>query len=164
MKIIRLHKYKKKIKINIILNTFTVNGPLGNLSFSFDNLTEQSNKTYFLSSMSNIFFTNKIKTLIRSVTIGWYKELKFKGIGYKCFKMGDKIALDVGYSNLITYKPCSTIKIKNFKNKIVLFGINREDLNNVAACLKNYCQPDIYKGKGIWFRNETLKLKKKSRI
>jgi hypothetical protein len=70
MKIIRLHKYKKKIKINIILNTFTVNGPLGNLSFSFDNLTEQSNKTYFLSSMSNIFFTNKIKTLIRSVTIG----------------------------------------------------------------------------------------------
>jgi len=78
--------------------------------------------------------------------------------------MGDKIALDVGYSNLITYKPCSTIKIKNFKNKIVLFGINRDDLNNVAACLKNYCQPDIYKGKGIWFRNETLKLKKKSRI
>lgn len=78
--------------------------------------------------------------------------------------MEDKIALDLGYSNLITYKPCSFIKIKNLKNKIVLFGTNKEDLNNIATRLKNYARPDSYKGKGIWFKNEILKLKKKSKI
>jgi len=63
--------------------------------------------------------------------------------------MGDKIALDLGYSNLIIYKPCSSIKIRNLKNKVVLFSINKEHLNNIATSLKNYSKPDVYKGKGI---------------
>jgi ribosomal protein L6P/L9E len=63
--------------------------------------------------------------------------------------MEDKIALDLGYSNLIIYKPCSFVRIKNLKNKIVLFGIEREHINNIATSLKNYSLPDVYKGKGI---------------
>jgi ribosomal protein L6P/L9E len=63
--------------------------------------------------------------------------------------MEDKIALDLGYSNLIVYRPCSSVKIRNLKNKIVLFGINKEHLNNIANSLKNYSKPDVYKGKGI---------------
>lgn len=63
--------------------------------------------------------------------------------------MDEKIALDLGYSNLIIYKPTQNIQVKNLKNKIVLFSINKEYLNNVAILLKNYSLPDAYKGKGI---------------
>lgn len=77
--------------------------------------------------------------------------------------MEDKIALDLGYSNLVIYKSTPTVKIKNFKNKIVLFSINEEYLHDVATNLRNYAHPDAYKGKGILFKNEIIKLKKKAK-
>jgi ribosomal protein L6P/L9E len=73
----------------------------------------------------------------------------------------DKIALDLGYSNLVLYKSKSNLKIKNFKNKLVLFSIDKNYLYNVAYMLRNYSFPDSYKGKGILLRNQILKLKKK---
>lgn len=90
-------------------------------------------------------------------------ELNLKGIGYKSFKMGDKIALDLGYSNLILYKPTSLVKIKNLKNKLILFSINKNYLHNVASILRNYAIPNVYKGKGILYKNEIIKLKKKAK-
>lgn len=69
----------------------------------------------------------------------------------------------MGYSNLILYKPTPDVKIKNLKNKIVIFSINKEQLNNVTTSLKNYSIPDNYKGKGLVLKNEFIKLKKKAK-
>lgn len=85
------------------------------------------------------------------------------GLGYKSFKLNDKIALDLGYSNLIVFKTKDDIKIKNFKNKIVLFGLDQEYLNNVCSNIQNYSKPDPYKGKGILYKNQIVKLKKKAK-
>jgi len=161
MKFIEINKYKKKIKIIVYNNKLEVIGPLGSLTFPFNILKNDNN--IFINKDVLIFFINKIKTLFRSVSVGWYKELNFKGIGYKCFKMEENIALDLGYSNLIIYKPIQNIQVKNLKNKIVLFSINKEHLNNVSILLKNYSIPDPYKGKGIWLKNDIIKLKKKSK-
>jgi len=99
--------------------------------------------------------------LFKSVSVGWFCELRFNGIGYKSFKTNDQIALDLGYSILILYKPSDQIKIKNLKNKIVLFSIYQELLNNAVYSIKQYALPDKYKGKGLLFSNEKVKLKKK---
>jgi ribosomal protein L6P/L9E len=48
-------------------------------------------------------------------------ELNLNGIGYKSFKLNDKIALDLGYSNLIVYKPTNLLKLKNLKNSHLIF-------------------------------------------
>lgn len=160
MKFIEINKYKKKIKIIVYKDKIEIIGPLGSLTFPYQNII---NKHIFIKKNMFIFFVNRIKTLFRSVSVGWYKELSFKGIGYKCFKMEEKIALDLGYSNLILYKPTENMQIKNLKSKIVLFSINKEYLNNVAILLKNYSIPDTYKGKGIWLKNDVIKLKKKSK-
>lgn len=163
MKIVEINKYKKKIKLIKHKEYFEIVGPLGTIHYNYSNVI--NNKVVndiFINTTSFNFFINKIGALFKSVSLGWYKELTFKGIGYKCFKIEDKIALDLGYSNLITYKPGSDIKIKNLKGKIVLFGINQENLNNVVMSLKRYSIPDKYKGKGIWLKNEVVKLKKKS--
>jgi large subunit ribosomal protein L6 len=90
-------------------------------------------------------------------------ELNLNGLGYKSFKLDDKIALDLGYSNLILYKPTDKLKIRNFKNKIVLFSLDQEYLYNVASNLRSYSAPDPYKGKGILKKNEIIKLKKKAK-
>jgi large subunit ribosomal protein L6 len=164
MKIIEINKHKKKIKLIKNLNILTVIGPLGTLSFNLDpNFNITNNSTIFISNESLNFFFNKIKSIFKSVATGCFLELTLNGIGYKSFKIDDKIALDVGYSNLIIYKPTTKLKIKNLKNKIILFSIDKEYLNNVATLLKNYSIPDKYKGKGILFKNEVIKLKKKAK-
>lgn len=172
MKKYTIKKYNKKLKIIIIdkpVNNVVVNkilrveGPLGNLEYCFKNQINYKNKSLFVETNHLNFFINKINTLFKSVTSGWFLELNLNGLGYKSFKLEDKIALDLGYSNLITYKPNTQIKIKNFKNKLTLFSINQEYLYNIGFTIKNYSKPDAYKGKGILFKNEIIKLKKKAK-
>ena len=71
--------------------------------------------------------------------------------------------MDLGYSNLILYKSKDDVKIKNFKNKLILFSLSKDQLGNICYQLKNFSKPDVYKGKGILFKNELIKLKKKTK-
>ena len=167
-----INKKSKKIKINIssALNKnnkevlkVTVFGPLGELSYIFNNINYTKSNKFFVSELEIHFFIKKIKKLITSVTNGWFVELNLNGLGFKSFKLNDQIALDLGYSNLILYKPSLQLTVKNFKNKLVLFSLNDEYLNNICNVIQNYSKPDPYKGKGILYRNQIIKLKKKSK-
>lgn len=170
MKTFIIPKQDKKVKILIsqqnITNSsvnkiLTIKGPLGELQYTFKN--QYIDTKLFIQTKSFNFFIKKIKKLIKSVTTGWFLELNLNGIGFKSFKLQDKIALDLGYSNLVIYKPTLDVKIKNLKNKIVLFSVKEEYLKDVANKLRNYAFPDSYKGKGILFKNEIIKLKKKAK-
>lgn len=170
MKTFIIPKQDKKVKILIsqqnITNSsvnkiLTIKGPLGELQYTFKN--QYIDTKLFIQTKSFNFFVKKIKKLIKSVTTGWFLELNLNGIGFKSFKLQDKIALDLGYSNLVIYKPTLDVKIKNLKNKIVLFSVKEEYLKDVANKLRNYAFPDSYKGKGILFKNEIIKLKKKAK-
>ena len=166
-----LKKNTKKIKVilnttqtnNIINKILTVKGPLGEINYKFKNKFNYNNKKLFIETKYINFFINKLNKLLKSVTTGWFLELNLNGLGYKSFKLDNKIALDLGYSNLIIFKPDTKIKIKNFKNKLVLFSIDQEYLNNVGLNIRNYSKPDSYKGKGILLKNEVIKLKKKAK-
>jgi ribosomal protein L6P/L9E len=82
-------------------------------------------------------------------------------VGFKCFQIDDKIALDLGYSNIVTFKVPKSLKLKIFKNKIILFSFNKNYINNIGFLLKRSFKIDRYKGKGISNKNEIIKLKKK---
>lgn len=158
-----ISKNKKKIKITQNNNILNITGPLGTLSYTLNKKNVLHDGKFFFTESELNFFTNKIKTLFKSVSKGWFMELNLNGIGYKSFKLNDKIALDLGYSNLIVYKPTNLLKLKNLKNKLLLFSIDKEYLHNVGSYLRNFSYPDSYKGKGILFKNEVLKLKKKAK-
>ena len=164
MKKIFIKKPIKKIKVFLTYpkKMLTINGPLGTIDYIFNNLFTFDNKL-FIRANDLSFFVKKIKSLINSVTVGWFLELNLNGIGYKSFKLKDKFALDVGYSNLIIYKPNDNLKIKNLKNKIILFSLNQVYLKDVGTKLKKFAFPDLYKGKGIVYKNEIIKLKKKNK-
>lgn len=165
MKKIFLHKTNKKIKVflNDVQNTLTVLGPLGTLTYVLPTSKTKkfSNKAFFIYKNDLNLLTNKIYSLFKSVTKGWFVELNLNGVGYKCFKEKDQLLLDIGYSNLISFKILDKVKIKIFRNKIILFSIDKEFLQNIAFLFKSYALPDVYKGKGILFKNEVVKLKKK---
>jgi len=164
MKNIIIKKNTKKIKIITASDQIIVSGPLGKINYPItSNIYNLNSHSFFLKKKELNFFKKKLKSMIVSVTKGWFLELNINGVGYKCFKDTSKkgITFDLGYSALINYFPYEKLRIKILKNKIILFSLEREYLNNVAFLLKRFAVKDMYKGKGILLKNEKIKLKKK---
>lgn len=140
----------------------SVSGKLGTADYIFHNqpISVKDDDIYGYNSK---FIKNKIEKLIEGVTSGWTFELNLNGIGFKAFKIEDWYCLDLGFSNLIKYKPVDKIKIKNMKNKVILYSIDKDYLKQVGLNLQKFSYPDVYKGKGITLKNQVIKIKKKSK-
>lgn len=102
--------------------------------------------------------------------IGWIKEsskffrskLVLKGLGYKVNVSDNQkeLNLKLGYSRIRTILiPTTRIKVKTSKTMITVQGHNLSDVGNFAQKIRRLRQPDLYKGKGIWFQNESITLK-----
>lgn len=102
--------------------------------------------------------------------IGWIKEsskffrskLVLKGLGYKANVSDNQkeLNLKLGYSRIRTVLiPTTRIKVKTSKTMITVQGHNLSDVGNFAQRIRRLRQPDLYKGKGIWFQNESITLK-----
>lgn len=159
-----IKKSNKRFNISLNEKIIIAKGPLGSITYNFGKDCIFFNNKLFLKRKKVInFIKNKINYLYHSVTKGWYSEIKLNGLGYKCFKHDDKLSFDIGYSVLLNYIPDKKIKIKIFKNKILIFSIDRLHLMKLINILKNYAIPDPYKGKGIIINNNKILLKKKAR-
>ncbi len=158
---------KVETKISSINENFSlynksinIKGPLGQKEYNFlDNATNGT--ALFIPKKEIDSIKTKIKYLIKSVTQGWFIELNLNGLGFKSFKINNTLALDVGYSSLVIYKPNVNIQVKTLKNKIILFSVDEEYVKIAADIIRNYSAPDPYRKKGILFKNQILKLKKK---
>jgi large subunit ribosomal protein L6 len=159
----------KKVSTEIISNNTTsmslynfinIKGPLGEKKYCFLN-NSKIGIPLFINKKQIHSLKTQINYLIKSVVQGWFIELNLNGLGFKSFKINDTLALDIGYSSLVIYKPNVNIHIKTFKNKIVLFSIDQDYVKIAADIIRNYSAPDPYRKKGILFKNQILKLKKK---
>ncbi len=104
-----------------------------------------------------------INNMIKGVKEGFYKELIVFGTGYKADLKGRELILDVGYAQPKKYILPEDIKAEvkkegaNFKIKIE--GIDKQKVGQVAAEIRKIREPDPYKGKGIRYLDEIIKLK-----
>lgn len=108
--------------------------------------------------------TSLIKQYLIEVSKTIFKKLKFIGLGYKIFNVtnsnGNLIYFKLGYSHFIYFKLPKNFKIINIKStKLFIIGNSFEKVNNIAAIIKNYKLPEPYKGKGILYIDEKVKLK-----
>src|SRR3989338_6959077 len=87
------------------------------------------------------------------------KKLEKGGIGYKAEKQGDSLVLGLGFSHPVTVKPESGINFSIEKNIIVISGIDKEKVGAETAKIRALKKPDPYKGKGIAYFGEVIKLK-----
>ena len=102
-----------------------------------------------------------IQNMVTGVSQGYTKTLELQGVGYRAQVQGDKLSFTVGYSHPVEFKLPDGIKAEVDKKQtiITLTGIDKQLLGQVAADIKAIRKPDAYKGKGIRYAGERLKLK-----
>lgn len=132
-------------------NKLIIQGPEGN--FILQNLNSlKRNKTLFY---------RLIQKGIIGVNFGYINRLSFVGVGYRVESLTPEIiTLKLGYSHLVNIKIPSIIKAHSpKKNVLILKSFDSEKLNLFTARIRSYRLPDVYKGKGILFKNEKIRLK-----
>jgi len=97
---------------------------------------------------------------VAGVTSGWKRELDIVGVGYKAAVEAGKLRLDLGYSHPIFYEAPKGISIEVEKGThIVVNGIDRQLVGQVAADIRAYRKPEPYKGKGVKYTDEVIRRK-----
>ncbi|HEX6738908.1 MAG TPA: 50S ribosomal protein L6 [Vicinamibacteria bacterium] len=97
---------------------------------------------------------------IKGVTEGFSKELDIVGVGYKAAVEGNKVVFSLGFSHPVVYAIPEGIKIAVDKQtRVVVSGIDRQQVGQVAAEIRSLRKPDPYKQKGIRYVGEILKKK-----
>ncbi|MFC1919663.1 50S ribosomal protein L6 [Chloroflexota bacterium] len=101
-----------------------------------------------------------LANMVEGVSNGFEKDLEISGVGYRVQKSGDDIVLQVGYSHPVNFSPQSGISlIVEGTNRIKVQGIDKESVGATAAKIRAVRPPDRYKGKGIRYVGEKLRLK-----
>lgn len=103
---------------------------------------------------------NKLQNEILGITQGFTKILKLQGIGYKAINDNNTIILNLGFSHVIKQPIEKHIQCTILKNtEIILTSHNKNKITQFAQKIRNLKKPDPYKGKGICYQHENIKLK-----
>lgn len=104
------------------------------------------------------------RSIINNMTIGvsegFTKRLAIQGVGYRAQMNGKNLILNLGYSHIVEIKPPEEITIKTEGNTtIIISGISKEKVGQIAAQIRSTRPPEPYKGKGIRYENEQVRRK-----
>lgn len=101
-----------------------------------------------------------ISNMIEGVTNGYTKTLEIVGVGYRAQKQGKKLQLSLGFSHPVEMEDPVGIEVEVPANtKIVVKGINKQQVGNYAAVIRDLRRPEPYKGKGIRYEGENVRRK-----
>jgi len=101
-----------------------------------------------------------IANMIEGVTKGFEKILKLHGVGYRVFSEGEDLKITVGFSHPVMVKSFPGVKYQVEGNNIIkILGTDKQLVGQIAAKIRNIRPPDSYKGKGIRYQGEIVKLK-----
>ncbi len=98
-----------------------------------------------------------INNLVIGVTAGFKKELLINGVGYRAQASGNKLSLTLGFSHPVEYEIPAGITITTPQpTNVVIQGIDKQKVGQVAADIRGYRPPEPYKGKGIRYKDEVI--------
>ena len=101
-----------------------------------------------------------VNNMVTGVTKGFEKKLSLVGVGYKAQAQGDKLNLSLGFSHPVVHDMPAGIKVATpTPTEIVISGVDRQKVGQVAAEVRAYRSPEPYKGKGVRYVDEVVKLK-----
>jgi large subunit ribosomal protein L6 len=98
-----------------------------------------------------------ISNIVTGVSKGFEKKLEINGVGYKAAAAGKNLNLSLGYSHEVIYSVPAGITVATPKpTEIVISGIDRQQVGQVAAEIRAYRGPEPYKGKGVKYEGEFI--------
>ncbi|MDH6365048.1 large subunit ribosomal protein L6 [Enterococcus sp. PF1-24] len=151
-------------------NQVTVKGPKGELTreISADiKMSIEGNEVTFTrpddsKEMKTIHGTTRanFNNMVVGVSEGFQKALELIGVGYRAQLQGTKLVLNVGYSHPVEITPPAGVVVEVPANtQVIVKGINKEDVGELAANIRGVRPPEPYKGKGIRYVGEFVRRK-----
>lgn len=157
-------------EVTLANGSITVKGPLGTISQVVNPLVtvvnqdgtlnlapvDESREANALSGTMRAIIAN----MVHGVTKGFERKLTLVGVGYRAQAQGDKLNLSLGFSHPVVHQMPEGIKAETpTQTEIVIKGINKQQVGQVAAEVRSYRPPEPYKGKGVRYSDEVVILK-----
>ncbi len=160
----------KGVKVEKKDGMLKVVGPKGELSARMPaSISFESKADTFLVSRASDLKTDRalhgtwralLNNMIKGVSEGFQRKLEIVGVGYKAELKGKKIQLALGYSHPIVFEPPVGIKLETpIPTNILVSGIDKQLVGQVAAKLRSFRPPEPYKGKGVKYEGEYIRRK-----
>ena len=154
----------KSVDININGATLVVKGPKGELKKTFPeglSFRVENNMLFTEKTESAIWGLGRAlaANMIEGVTEGFKKILDFNGVGYKAQVKSDVLELGLGFTHPVSVKAPEGVKFTVEKNSIIVEGMDKEKVGQVAAEIRSHRPPEPYKGSGIKYRGEVIRRK-----
>ncbi len=159
---------KVEVKVNGV--NVEVKGPLGSISRAFNDLvtithangavtcraTSDAQASRAMSGTARALVAN----MVTGVDKGFERKLTLVGVGYRAQAAGDKLNLSLGFSHPVVHAmPKGVTCATPTQTEIVIKGVDKQLVGQVAAEIRGYKPPEPYKGKGVRYFDEVVKLK-----
>jgi large subunit ribosomal protein L6 len=157
-----------KVEVTLVPGTITVKGPLGTLTRTYGSelSIEKSGETLVFKAAGEAAkpmhgtLRALVANMVKGVTAGFEKKLTLVGVGFRAQAAGDKINLSLGFSHPIVHTMPKGVKVETpAQTEIVVKGIDKQQVGQVAAEIRAYRPPEPYKGKGVRYVRERVVIK-----
>ena len=160
----------KEVKVAMDATSISLEGPKGKLSLRIPHniKIEQGDGTLVVKKLTDVkqtradFGTTRalLNNMVQGITQGHKKELEIQGIGFRVQAQGNKLVFSLGFSHPVEFEVPSELTVATpSQTAIVLEGIDKELVGQIAAKIRNLKKPEPYKGKGIRYAGEVIKMK-----
>lgn len=158
------------VNVNVEGSTVTVTGAKGTLTQTFSNLITVSvnDRVVTVTRANDDKHTKQLhgttrallNGMVEGVSKGFTKTLEIKGIGYRAQLKGNEVVLNVGYSHPVNIATIEGVKLEvPSATEIIVSGIDKQKVGQIAAVIRSVREPEPYGGKGIMYKGERVRRK-----
>ncbi|MDR1855076.1 MAG: 50S ribosomal protein L6 [Azoarcus sp.] len=158
------------VEVKIAAGELSVKGPLGTVSHKVHPsvAVEREGDTLVFKQVEGAVNANAlsgttralVNNIVTGVSKGFEKKLTLVGVGYRAQVQGDKLNLSLGYSHPVVYQLPKGVKAETpSQTEIVIKGIDKQQVGQVAAEVRAFRAPEPYKGKGVRYADEQVVIK-----
>jgi large subunit ribosomal protein L6 len=170
----RIAKYPvpvpKGVELTVASGQISIKGPLGTLARSADPNVEvkKEGEQIVFKALGNSNHANAmsgtmralVANMVAGVTKGFERKLALVGVGFRAQAQGDKLNLTLGFSHPVVHQMPKGIKVATpTQTEIVITGVDKQLVGQVAAEVRAHRPPEPYKGKGVRYVDEVIVLK-----
>jgi len=160
----------KGVEVTLAAEAGSIKGPLGTLTQALrkDVGIQREGDTLLVKNLDDSAESNAMSGTVRAlvanmvvgVTKGFEKRLTLVGVGYRAQAQGDKLNLALGFSHPVVHPMPKGVKVETpTQTEIVIKGLDKQQVGQVAAEVRAYRPPEPYKGKGVRYSDEQIVLK-----
>lgn len=158
------------VDVVISKDAITVKGPLGSLSRNLHPsvVVERDGSAVKAVAVAGAENANAmsgttralLSNMVVGVTKGFERKLTLVGVGYRAQAQGDKLNLTLGFSHPVVHQMPAGVKVETpTQTEVVIKGVDKQQVGQVAAEVRAYRAPEPYKGKGVRYSDEVVVLK-----